>query len=86
MGKIIEEKVLSIIFIIIITIPSIHYSKHSILMQLSANFKKVVKDVELSDDKIERIYRKLESGWIPYIENALIEIEEFNRFINLLAS
>ena len=55
-------------------------------MQLSANFKKVVKDVELSDDKIERIYRKLESGWIPYIENALIEIEEFNRFINLLAS
>ena len=55
-------------------------------MQLSANFKKVVKDVELSDDKIERIYRKLEFGWIPYIENALIEIEEFNRFINLLAS
>jgi histidinol dehydrogenase len=49
-------------------------------------FQKVVKDVELSDDKIEKIYRKLESDWVPYIENTLTEIEEFHRFINLLAS
>lgn len=68
-----------------------HHAFNSLFKTFNINaairqFQRVVKDVELSDDKIERIYRKLEFDWVPDIDNALMEIEEFNRFISLLAS
>lgn len=49
-------------------------------------FREIVNDVELSDEKIKRIYEKMEVDWCPGIETALEEVEDFIKFARLLAS
>lgn len=68
-----------------------HHTYNSLFKDFNVNsailkFRNIVSDVELSDEKIKRIYKELEADWCPGADTALEEVEEFIKFARLLSS
>lgn len=47
-------------------------------------FKTNVDDLDINDERIVEVYKRLEEGWISNYEDAMDEIREFVKFTNLL--
>ena len=47
-------------------------------------FKTNVDDLDIDDERIIEVYKRMEEGWISNYEDAMDEIREFVRFTNLL--
>lgn len=49
------------------------------------HFKENVKDLIIGDDRIIKVYMRLEEDWVSNCEDATDEVNKFHKFTNLLA-